>query len=382
MIWFIAEDKYYYEISKDIEAFKTDIGVNFKIDKIVILPTIDEIKEILLETTKSVIISNEYPPVEFSTIFIIERLQNKHGILTTQEKEFNINEAQSLYTKLGLKTIYSTYTFKDLGGAITYKDWSNRTDIAKEKGHAIKPVFLLGVPGVGKSFSVACYAGEKNIPMMELNISLIAESKTPIKLLHRVFEYLSKNNTPCVLLIDEIEQMLTNKAMLGQLLTILNDLNTSNGYTLNGMLFATSNNISDVAYNFPQFLRHGRWSEKFFANYPTKEEAIDIIMLYARKFGIDSMLGENKEWKEIQLFAEYVFILANQYYKSSNIDERRSVYAPSEISYLFEKLTFYKEINSKILTEEIEAVQPLQKTTHNAIHKLLSDAQSNAFKEM
>ncbi|CAA6822084.1 MAG: Unknown protein [uncultured Sulfurovum sp.] len=367
--WFLAEDKAYYE---NLEKFKNKEYSTVVYDEIIVLPTDKEIKRSLLSQNRIAFLSPILPPLEFINVVIVKKLKNLKGVLTTQEESAGITIPQSIESKLGLKTIEPELTFSNLGGAKMFKDWASRVDIAKEKGILPKPVFFLGVPGVGKTFSVQCYAGEKNLPMLELNIELILEKPNPISVINSIFEYFDDTGIECILLMDEIEQMLQSKAMLGQLLTILSNLNTPEGYKLNGVLFATSNNVKDLVYNFPQFFRHGRWSEKFFNNYPSKEEALAVMKLYASKFKVnidDSMI-------------EKAYILANQYYKKYNLEEKRSVYAQSEIAYLFEKLTAYLKIDDKILMNEIAMVDPLQVTAQQAIQKLIADSRSNKFKEM
>jgi len=367
--WFLAEDKAYYE---NLDKFKTREYSDVVYDEIIVLPTHEDIKKSLLSSNRTAFLSPVLPPLEFINIVIVKKLKNLKGVLTTQEESVGVTIPESLESKLGLKTIEPKLTFENLGGAKMFKDWSARVDIAKEKGILPKPVFFLGVPGVGKTFSVQCYAGEKKLPMMELNIELILEKPNPISVINSIFEYFDDTGIECILLMDEIEQMLQSKAMLGQLLTILSNLNTPEGYRLNGVLFATSNNVKDLVYNFPQFFRHGRWSEKFFNNYPSKEEALAVMKLYASKFKVnidDSMI-------------EKAYILANQYYKKYNLEEKRSVYAQSEIAYLFEKLTAYLKIDDKILMDEIAMVDPLQVTAQQAIQKLIADSRSNKFKEM
>ena len=367
--WFVAEDKIYYE---NTDKLMNQEYSEVKYEEIMVLPTHQEIKKALLSKKAIAFLSPVLPPIEFNNMVIVRKLKNAQGVLTTQEHKVGIGIAESLESKLGLKTIEPKLTFANLGGANTFKAWSKRVDIAKEKGVLPKPIFFLGVPGVGKTFSVQCYAGEKKLPMMELNIELILEKPNPISVINSIFEYFDTTGIECILLMDEIEQMLDSKAMLGQMLTILSNLNTPEGYRLNGVLFATSNNVKDLVYNFPQFFRHGRWSEKFFNNYPSKEEALAVMRLYASKFKVnidDSMI-------------EKAYILSNQYYKKYNLEERRSVYAQSEIAYLFEKLTAYHEVNDKVLMDEIRSVDPLQVTAQQSIQKLIADSRSNKFKEM
>ena len=48
-----------------------------------------------------------------------------------------------------------------------------------------KGVFLIGIPGTGKSYSAKCCAGELNRWLMEINLSKILEDEKPIELTFR-----------------------------------------------------------------------------------------------------------------------------------------------------------------------------------------------------
>ncbi|MCK9476245.1 MAG: AAA family ATPase [Candidatus Muirbacterium halophilum] len=366
-IWYVAEDVEYYKNAQN----KKDIFSQY--NEVIQLPSTDEIRK-LFAKEQVAFISNHYPPKEFLNIFVIKYLENKFGILTTQEKENKIDIATSIEVKLGLKTVHTKLSFINLAGADSFKNWTKYSYLKmKQYGLSIKPVIMIGVPGVGKSYSVACFAGEFGLPLMQLNLSAIAETAEPIRTLNKVFEYFEQNGQECVLLIDEIEQMLENETMTGALLTIFNDLNTDQGFKFNGMIFATSNNITKIALEKPQFFRHGRWSEKFFVNYPQKEEALNVMKLYRDKYNI-SYINNG--------LIELIYVKANQIYKEYNINETRSVYANSEIAYLYEKMSLYDSIDDFCLDGMIKSVEPLQKTTHIAIHKLLQDAKQNSFLEM
>jgi hypothetical protein len=147
------------------------------------------------------------------------------------------------------------------------------------------------------------------------------------------------------------------------------------------MLFATSNNISEITLQAPQFLRAGRWSEKFFVNYATRSEAIDIMKLYRDTYKLDNVLFG-------AAMMVFMYVYSSELYKDDNIDETRSVYSNSEIKYLFEKISLYSvEIVDIKGTEDlakakIREVLPLQKTSHAGLHRLFNDAKNNQFAVM
>jgi len=390
MIWYTAEDIYYYELCRDLNKRKNGTCLNKYTEnenytelsgykKIIISPTSKQIRKNIGKDNIA-FLSPVEPPDKYSNVFVEVELENLHGALTTQELKNNISISQSLENKLALKTVMPDLTFDDLAGAYGFKEWAKTVDLFREKGNAIKPVLLVGVPGVGKSYLAACYAGEKKIPLMMLDLSVIKNSTNPSKLLHKVFHYLSEMEQEVVLLIDELEQAIhgKNTDILGTILSIFNDLNTSVGYTFKGILFATSNNISDLIQNTPQFIRHGRWNDKFFVNYPTRQEALEVMKLYRNK---------NKLPEDVfnHTYMTMMYSISAEHYIDVNIDEERSVYSNSEIAYLFEKIALYYNDSYRadklidLVETQISAVSPLQETAHVALQTLIKDAQRNKF---
>lgn len=398
MRYFVTEDIFYYHIAREAKEAKKDSSFEYEkkypekydkyqtlfssFDTIYIMPSTEKIQT-FLGKSNICILTTEQPNPKYGALFQVEELENLYDILTSQEFHAEVSEELSMERKFGLKTSKPTLNFNDLRGAFIFKEWASRLQKVKEKGYALKPVMMIGVPGVGKTYGAVCYAGEMNLPLMQLDLSLISEKSNPVTTINKLFSYLEHMNQEVVLLIDEIEQMLTagNEAIIGALLTIFNDLNTKEGYQFKGILFATSNNISELTQKYPQFIRHGRWNEKFFVNFPTKVEALDVMDDYRKKYNLDDAYFTKSR-------IELIYISINKTYKDSNIKEKRSVYSNSEISYFFQRLSLYYDESmsenekNAIIKEQIKAVEPLQKTTHAAIQKLIKDAELNKFQEI
>jgi hypothetical protein len=366
MIWLYAEDSYYFN---NIEELKEEYNLN----TLLIIPTQYQIQESITKG-KLGVLSYTLPPQ--GSCWVVITLENKFGIYTTQDKDCKITEEEILSNKLGLDIRMPKVNFTNLGGAEKLKLWADRIEIMKGKNLPIKATFLLGMPGVGKSYFIECYSGHLQKPMIELNLPLIMESDNPVKALLKVFEYLADTKIECIVRIDEIARMLINKTLLGQLLTILNDLNTTPSYYLNGVLFATENNIQDIIVESPQFFRHGRWNNKFFANYPKEKEAINIYSIYAKQ---NKLPFNDEDLVSIYIAAEMKF--------KDHIQEGRSAYVPSEISYLMERLSMYKteeieEHKKEIIQEELEIVKPQYLTAAKGISKMLGEANTIGFEEI
>lgn len=329
-----------------------------------------------------------YPPKDFLSIFIIVNLPNKYGILTTQEFEANIPENVALEKRLGLSVIKSPFNLKDIGGAFALKKYTAQLLKAEANGYKAKGIFLVGIPGTGKTFFPKCFAGELNRLLIALNLSQIMESNMPIEKLNSIFQYLHERalnfpNEKFVILIDEIEKMIGNatakeKQMLGRLLTILNDINTpACEYNFNAIFFATANDLGSILTNNPEFLRRGRWDELFFINLPTYEYAIEMFEIYIKKFNLDFIF----EFISLdEIFAE----IENKYQKENTI-ANRFPYTPAEIENFCKRLDFLKKAESKNfnknhILECVEMIIPLTKSAQDGLNKMV--AQKELFIEI
>ena len=62
--------------------------------------------------------------------------------------------------------------------------------------------------------------------------------------------------------------------------------------------------------------------------------------------------------------------------------DKRCVYVPSEIDYLFYKLSQYNNISFDTIKEEINSVLPQQITATEGIRKMFTEAKKLSFKEI
>ena len=61
---------------------------------------------------------------------------------------------------LGLSVIKSPFTLASVGGATALKKYTSELVEAEKHGFKAKGVFLVGIPGTGKTFFPKCFAGE------------------------------------------------------------------------------------------------------------------------------------------------------------------------------------------------------------------------------
>lgn len=379
MFWYVAEDIAYYQ---NLDELCQEQNLKF-----IVLPSRQDIS-LNINANNIAFLAPYLPPQEFYQLFAIKRLPNKYGILTTQEHLSKVSESRALESRLGLSVISSPFTLKDIGGATALKKYTAQLLKAEESGYKAKGIFLVGIPGTGKTFFPKCFAGELNRMLIALNLSQIMESDSPIDKLNSIFEYLHQRaidypNEKFVILIDEIEKMIGNatareKQMLGRLLTILNDINTpACEYHFNAIFFATANDLGSILANNPEFLRRGRWDELFFINLPTHEYAVEMFDIYIKKYKLDFVL---KLMNLDEIFAE----IENKYQKDNTI-ANRFPYTPAEIENFCKRLDFVKKAEGDNFKKEdilecVEMIIPLTKSAQDGLNKMV--AQKELFIEI
>ncbi|EAJ3649763.1 ATP-binding protein, partial [Campylobacter jejuni] len=359
--------------------------------RIIEFPNKNDILNLLRENSNYniIVLTNQEPFKEYENLFVIKKIKNKFDLLSSQHKEMNFSEEKILEMDLGLSVIKSSFTLKDIGGAKALKEYTNLLIKAEKNGFKAKGVFLVGIPGTGKTFFPKCFAGELDRKLILLNLSQIMESNEPIQKLNNIFEFLHKKQIDSkdekyVILIDEIEKMIGSssvkeKQMLGRLLTILNDINTpACEYSFNAIFFATANDLNSILKNNPEFLRRGRWDELFFINLPTHENAEEMFNIYIKKYNLKFVLEEIMNLDSI--FAEIEAV-----YQKENPISNRFPYTPAEIENFCKRLDFCKkakgdEFSKKDVIDSIQLIIPLVKSAKEGIEKMV--AQSELFIEI
>ena len=184
----------------------------------------------------------------------------------------------------------------EIGGLNQLKTWVNRRkrlfDATLENQDLNLPtpkgLFLVGVPGTGKSLAAKAIGQLYNIPVAKLDISavfnsLVGESEKAIKsILTRV-----DSIAPCILWIDEIEKLFSGNGngndsgvgnrIFGQFLTWMQE--KSSGV----FVVATANSIDNLP---PELLRKGRFDEVFFLDIPNSLERAQIIEHHLSRYNV------------------------------------------------------------------------------------------------
>lgn len=217
---------------------------------------------------------------------MLDMAMSSNGTLSKEDNEMILHQKKSMVRSSGvLELIDSPADIKDIGGYDELKDYltqkskifENLREAQKFGVVTPKGVFLVGMPGCGKSLAAKAAATLFNAPLLKMDMGsmmgkYVGESEANLRKSIRIAEAVA----PCVLWIDEIE-----KAFSG--VNGNNDIMTRMfGYFLSWMqdkdsavyVVATANNANNLP---PELKRKGRFDEIFCINLPNEEERKSIF---------------------------------------------------------------------------------------------------------
>jgi len=233
------------------------------------------------------------------TAFEIDRTldmaMSSNGTLRAEDTTMIRRQQKQMVRQSGLlELIDTTQSLDDIGGMDTLKEYlmakanvMKRVEEAPRYGVQIpKGVFIVGMPGCGKSLCAKASAAAFNAPLLKLDMGsmmgkYVGESEGNLRKAIKIAEAAA----PCILWIDEIEKAFSGVGgqsndivtrMFGYLLGWLQD-KTSSVYVI-----ATANNADNLP---PELKRKGRFDEIFCVNLPTKKEREEIFKVHLSKKG-------------------------------------------------------------------------------------------------
>lgn len=219
-----------------------------------------------------------------------------------------------------------------------------------------KGVFLMGIPGTGKSLTAKFIAGTWKMPLLRFDIgsvygSLVGQTEASMRQALHIVEAIA----PAILWIDEIEKAIStgpdldsgvSKRVLGTLLTWMQET------TAPVFVVATANDTSSLP---PELMRKGRFDELFFLKLPNEEEREAIFEVHIKKVGRDpNNFDIDQIVKKADGFtgAEIEQVVKEGLYRAFS-DKRR-------------------ELNTEDLIISIEKTKPLSETKADMIKNLTS----------
>lgn len=288
-------------------------------------PEEDEIKEIIKEHLRV----NHYkedtglsedelqklmPSLKGLTRFQVDRMismaMSENGTLGAADTELILKQKKTIVKKSGiLELIESPSKIEDIGGLEVLKDYLKKeekvvTNLEKAKKMGVKVpkgIFLVGMPGCGKSLCAKAAAALFDAPLLQLDMGrlqakYVGESEANLRKAIKTAEAVA----PCVLWIDEIEKGFAsrngeNDVVMRMFATFLSWLQDKKSAVF---IIATANNADNLP---PELKRKGRFDEIFCVNLPNREERKSIFKVHVSRFKKTELLCslDDSEYEEL-----------------------------------------------------------------------------------
>lgn len=304
---------------------------------------------------------------------VIDMAMSSNGSLGIEDTAMILKQKEQMVKKSGiLELVNSKESLDDIGGldalkeylsrkSKIFRDWNkaNKYGVSRPKG-----VFIVGMPGCGKSLCAKATANIFNAPLLKLDMGsmmgkYVGQSEENLRKAIRTAEAAA----PCVLWIDEIEKAFSGVGgnndimtrMFGYFLSWMQD-KKSNVYVV-----ATANNADNLP---PELKRKGRFDEIFCVNLPNEKEREAIFKVHIGKLAGKECLS-NKN-------IVFATLISNT--KGFNGADIESVVAETvERCFLSEE---NKQLNEKELIYTAQNTLSISKSCSKQIEKM-----KNVFKE-
>ena len=236
------------------------------------------------------------PSLKGMTAFEIDRMldmaMSSNGSLSAEDTEMILRQKKQMVKKSGLLELIDTPESLDsIGGMDALKKYlTNKANVVKRMSDARrygvsvpKGVFIVGMPGCGKSLCAKASAALFESPLLKLDMGsmmgkYVGESEANLRKAIRIAEAAA----PCILWIDEIKKGFSGVGGNNDIMTRMF------GYFLSWMqdkissvyVIATANNADALP---PELKRKGRFDEIFCVNLPNDKEREAIFNVHLNK---------------------------------------------------------------------------------------------------
>ena len=290
----------YIRLPQELDKYASYLEITF--------PSDEEIKELIdwhvevneyKESFKEGDTEKLMPSLKGLTCFEIDRMldmaMSSNGTLTAEDQSMILQHKKQMVRKSGLLELVDTPASLDsIGGMDALKSYLQRKEkVIKNLGEAMskgvavpKGIFIVGMPGCGKSLCAKASAALFNTPLLKMDMGsmmgkYVGESEGNLRRAIQIAEAAA----PCVLWIDEIEKAFSGVGgnndimtrMFGYFLSWMQD-KTSSVYVI-----ATANNADNLP---PELKRKGRFDEVFCVNLPERNERESIFKVKLKQKGI------------------------------------------------------------------------------------------------
>ena len=246
------------------------------------------------------------PSLKGLTAFEIDRMldmaMSSNGTLSAEDREMiNRHKKQMVKNSGVLELIDTPESLDSIGGLDTLKNYlkikakvlQHLPEAQKAYVTVPKGVFIIGMPGCGKSLCAKASAALFDTPLLKMDMGsmmgkYVGESEANLRHAIKIAEAAA----PCVLWIDEIEKAFSGVGgnndimtrMFGYFLSWMQD-KTSSVYVI-----ATANNADNLP---PELKRKGRFDEIFCVNLPNEKEREAIFNVHLGKRGHKDLKIDN-----------------------------------------------------------------------------------------
>lgn len=330
------------------------------------------------------------PSLKGLTAFEIDRTldmaMSSNGTLRADDKTMIDQQKKQMVKQSGiLELIDANENLEDIGGMNVLKRYleakakvMRQVKVIQKYGVQMpKGVFIVGMPGCGKSLCAKASAAAFGAPLLKMDMGsmmgkYVGESEGNLRKAIKVAEAA----VPCILWIDEIEKAFSGVGgqnndivtrMFGYLLGWLQDKKSS------VYVIATANNADNLP---PELKRKGRFDEIFCVNLPTKEEREDIFKVH---------LGKKSKAEKVKVNVEDYTKLSEATEGFNGADIEAVVNEAVERGFL--KLVESKKLNkdllitTEMLLTEAKSTVSISKSCKEQIEKMKNVFQSSNFKD-
>lgn len=239
----------------------------------------------------------------------LDMAMSSNGTLRAEDTSMILRQKKQMVKQSGLLELIDTnQSLDDIGGMEVLKNYlknkalvmSRIADVPKYGVQVPKGVFIVGMPGCGKSLCAKASAAAFNAPLLKLDMGsmmgkYVGESEGNLRKAIKIAEAAA----PCILWIDEIEKAFSGVGgqnseivtrMFGYLLGWLQD-KTSSVYVI-----ATANNADNLP---PELKRKGRFDEIFCVNLPSSKEREAIFKVHLHKKETAEKVSVNVDYSQL-----------------------------------------------------------------------------------
>ena len=242
------------------------------------------------------------PSLKGLTAFDIDRMldmaMSSNGTLSAEDRGLLLQQKKLMVKNSGvIELVDAEEKIENIGGMEALKTFLKRkatiySRLAEARNRKLdipKGVFIVGMPGCGKSLCAKATAALFNSPLLKLDMGsmmgkYVGESESNLRKAIKIAEAAA----PCIVWIDEIEKAFsgvggsnseTITRMFGYFLSWMQDKKSA------VYVIATANNAEKLP---PELKRKGRFDEIFCVNLPTAEEREAIFKVHLSKKGLST----------------------------------------------------------------------------------------------